>query len=58
MPYDLRSSGSAWEVYNTETGETVPGGRHSGKEKALAHLRALAANVEHSEEELWTIREI
>jgi hypothetical protein len=35
-----------YRVVNIETGETVPGGEHKEKGKALAHLRALYANVE------------
>lgn len=46
MPYDWRKSGNGFEVFNEDTGKTVPGGYHADKKKALAHMRALYANVE------------
>ncbi len=42
MPYGIRPDNC---VYNTETGETVPGGCHASRSEALAHQRALMVNV-------------
>jgi len=41
MPYALRGT----TVVNRATGAPVPGGKHPNRAKALAHLRALYANV-------------
>lgn len=41
MPYKLNGNC----VVKSDTGETVPGGCHKSREEAVAHLRALYANV-------------
>lgn len=44
MPYSLKGDC----VVKTDTGETVPGGCHKNHAEAVAHLRALEANVKDS----------
>src|SRR5512138_630458 len=44
MPYKLEGN----YVKKADTGETVPGGCHKNHEEAMAHLRALEANVKDS----------
>lgn len=44
-PYHVEKRGDKWAVIKSRTGETVPGGTHGSKGKALAHFRALEANV-------------
>lgn len=46
MPYSIEKQGDQHCVYNTETGETVPGGCHDSKQDAVDHLAALESNVE------------
>lgn len=48
MPYAIRSEGSGFAVYNSDTGKTVPGGQHPTKAQAQEHMSALYANVEKS----------
>ena len=48
MPYIVRKRGSKWCVLNSETGGVVK--CHSTRKKALAHMRALYANVEDAKE--------
>lgn len=47
MPYNIKNNyeGCAFAVINTQTAKIVPGGCHPTHEKALAHMRALYANV-------------
>lgn len=45
MPYGLRKEGDKTCVYNTRTGETVAGGCHDSRVKALKHQRAMMLNV-------------
>lgn len=45
MPYRLRSQGAKTCVVNSATGNVVPGGCHPSRVKAMAHMRALYANV-------------
>jgi hypothetical protein len=45
MPYEIKKSGDNFVVVNQDTGKMVPGGSHPSKAKALAHMRALYANV-------------
>lgn len=44
-PYHIEKRGRQFVVVKTATGEAVPGGAHSTKEKAVKHLYALEANV-------------
>ena len=46
MPYIIRRSGKKHCVYNKDTGKLIPGGCHDEAGDALAHMRALYANVE------------
>jgi hypothetical protein len=39
MPYEIKKSGSQYEVVNKDTGKSK--GKSVSKEKALAHMRAL-----------------
>lgn len=43
--YDIRRAGAKWEVFNADTGKSVPGGKHKSRADAVAHMRALYANV-------------
>lgn len=48
MPYHMQRNGDQWCVHKGDTGDDqgkVPGGCHPTREKALAHMRALYANV-------------
>lgn len=45
MPYGLRKEGDRTCVYNTQTGDTVPGGCHPDHASALRHQRAMMMNV-------------
>lgn len=45
MAYVIRKNGTQHCVHNQATGKEVPGGCHPTREKALAHMRALYANV-------------
>ena len=45
MPYRLRKIGKEYCVVKQADGKPVPGGCHPSRPKALAHLRALYANV-------------
>lgn len=45
MPYKLRSQAGKTCVINSATGNVVPGGCHPSRVKAMAHMRALYANV-------------
>jgi hypothetical protein len=49
MPYDLKKKGGKFAVVKKDSGETVPGGLHTTKEKAEAHLKALFANVKSTD---------
>jgi hypothetical protein len=45
--YKVVQQSEDWVVLNTDTGKMVPGGNHgSDRSRAMAHLRALYANVE------------
>jgi len=48
MPYEIRKSGSYWEVYNPETGRVY--GKHKTRAEAEAQRRALYANANPKEE--------
>lgn len=45
MPYVMNRNGDQWCVYKKGTSKPVKGGCHPTREKALAHMRALYANV-------------
>lgn len=42
MPYEIKKSGSHWEVVNKDTRQSK--GKSVSKEKAEAHMRALYAH--------------
>lgn len=53
MPYELRKGGGGckgWAVVKQGSGAVVPGGCHPTRAKAVAHLRALYANVPDARE--------
>jgi len=43
MPWSVKKTGNGYAVIKDKTGKVVA--RHSTRKKALAHLRALYANV-------------
>ena len=45
MPWEIKKQGNGFVILNQDTGQLVRGGYHADKEKALAHMRALYANV-------------
>lgn len=46
MPYKIQRKDKKYAVVNADTGETVPGGLHTTRDDALAHMQALYSNVE------------
>lgn len=49
MPWRIQKKGDKWLVVKEEDGKVV--GTHPSREKALAHLRALYANVPEARKE-------
>jgi hypothetical protein len=46
MPWKVVKRGKSWCVVKAEDGKVIPGGNHDGdKPKAVAHMRAMYANV-------------
>lgn len=52
MPYAIRHEDGGFAVFNEDTGETVPGGRHETRADATEHMQALYANVKKSGDDL------
>lgn len=48
MPYDIYKRKDKWVVVNDETGKVK--GTHNTRKEALAHMRALYANVPEARE--------
>lgn len=48
MPYDIYKRKGKWVVVNDETGKVK--GTHATRKEALAHMRALYANVPEARE--------
>lgn len=44
-PYKVVNRGGDFLVVKAHSGKVVPGGRHPTRKQALAHFRALEANV-------------
>ncbi len=55
MPYRLSKDGKT--VINAQTNTPVNGGKHQTKQQALAHLRALEANVSEAHKTMYTVKQ-
>lgn len=55
MPYEIQKKDGKFVVINQKTGVMVPGGAHATRADAVAHMRALYANVKDGEDGTWAV---